>query len=72
MVFRLNMLRRDVEELKEKTWELDSTTRNNLGTHFYHTLWKKFAVFLSPAGMSLTKLSLASNILIIPGQGELG
>jgi hypothetical protein len=35
MVFRLNMLRRDVEELKEKTWELDSTTRNNLGTHFF-------------------------------------
>jgi hypothetical protein len=32
---RLNMLRRDVEELKEKTWELDSTTRNNLGTHVY-------------------------------------
>jgi hypothetical protein len=27
------MLRRDVEELKEKTWELDSTTRNNLGNH---------------------------------------
>jgi hypothetical protein len=34
---RLNMLRRDVEELKEKTWELDSTTRNNLGTNFNYT-----------------------------------
>ena len=32
-MYRLNMLRRDVEELKEKTWELDSTTRNNLGTY---------------------------------------
>jgi hypothetical protein len=31
------MLRRDVEELKEKTWELDSTTRNNLGTQVYQT-----------------------------------
>ncbi len=31
-------------------------------------------VFPSPAGMSLTKLSLAgnNNNLIIPGQGELG
>jgi hypothetical protein len=38
MVFRLNMLRRDVEELKEKTWELDSTTRNNLGTLFYNVI----------------------------------
>jgi hypothetical protein len=28
--------------------------------------------FLSPAGMSLTKLSLAGNNLIIPGQGEFG
>jgi hypothetical protein len=28
--------------------------------------------FLSPAGMSLTKLSLAGNDLIIPDQGEFG
>jgi hypothetical protein len=33
---------------------------------------KKVAVFLSPAGMSLTKLFLAGNILIIPGQREFG
>jgi hypothetical protein len=33
---------------------------------------KRIAVFLSPAGMSLTKLSLAGNNLRIPGQGEFG
>ncbi len=33
---------------------------------------KRLAVFPSPAGMSLTKLSLAGNNLIIPGQGEFG
>jgi hypothetical protein len=31
---------------------------------------KRFAIFLSPAGMSLTKYSLAGNNLIIPAQGE--
>jgi hypothetical protein len=29
-------------------------------------------IFPSPAEMSLTKLSLAGNNLIIPGQGEFG
>ncbi len=33
---------------------------------------KSFVIFLSPAGMSLTKLSLAGNNPIIPGQGEFG
>jgi hypothetical protein len=33
---------------------------------------KSLAVFLSPAGMSLTKLSLGENNLIIPVQGEFG
>jgi hypothetical protein len=33
---------------------------------------KRLAVFPSPAGMSLTKLSLAGNNLIIPGHGEFG
>jgi hypothetical protein len=33
---------------------------------------KRLAVFLSPAGMSLTKLSLAGKYYIIPGQGEFG
>jgi hypothetical protein len=33
---------------------------------------KRLAIFPSPAGMSLTKLSLAGNNLIIPGQGEFG
>ena len=27
---KISFLRRNVEELKEKTWELDSNTRNNL------------------------------------------
>jgi hypothetical protein len=31
---------------------------------------KRFAVFPSPDGMSLTKLPLGGNKLIIPGQGE--
>ncbi len=33
---------------------------------------KESPVFPSPAGMSLTKFSLAKNNLIIPGQGEFG
>ncbi len=33
---------------------------------------KKVNDFPSPAGMSLTKLSLGGNIFIIPGQGEFG
>jgi hypothetical protein len=33
---------------------------------------KWFAIFLSPGGMSLTKLSLAGNNLIIPSQVEFG
>jgi hypothetical protein len=33
---------------------------------------KMLPIFPSPGRMSLTKLSLAGNILIIPGQGEFG
>jgi hypothetical protein len=33
---------------------------------------KSFAVFPSPARMSLTELFLAGNKLVIPGQEELG
>jgi hypothetical protein len=33
---------------------------------------KRFAIFPSPAGMSLIKLSLDGNNLIIPAQGEFG
>jgi hypothetical protein len=33
---------------------------------------KRFSVFPSPARKSLTKLSLAGNTLIIPGQREFG
>ncbi len=32
---------------------------------------EKVMVFPSPDGMSLTKLSLAGNYLIIPGQGDI-
>ena len=31
---RLGSIRREVEELKEKTWELDTNTRNNLGKKY--------------------------------------
>jgi hypothetical protein len=33
---------------------------------------KRFAIFPSPAGMSLTKLSQDGNTLIIPAQGDFG
>jgi hypothetical protein len=49
-------------------YSLDITTRIS-GPN---TLYKKFAVFLSPAGMSLTKPSLAGNNLIIPVLGDFG
>jgi hypothetical protein len=39
---------------------------------FIYAVKKRLAVFPSPAGMSLTKLSLAENNLIIPLQGEFG
>jgi hypothetical protein len=37
-----------------------------------YTVKKRLMNFPSPAGMSLTKLSLGGIILIIPGQGEFG
>jgi hypothetical protein len=33
---------------------------------------KRLAIFPSPAGMSLTKFTLAENNLFFPGQGEFG
>jgi hypothetical protein len=33
---------------------------------------KRLTIFPSPAGTLLTKISLAGNILIVPGQGEFG
>ncbi len=36
------------------------------------TVNKRLAIFPFPAGMSLTKLSLALNHLVIPGQGDFG
>jgi hypothetical protein len=37
-----------------------------------YTVKKGLAIFPTPAGMSLTKLSLDGNNLIIPAQGEFG
>jgi hypothetical protein len=37
-----------------------------------HTVKKRFAIFLSSAGMSLTNLPLDGNNLFIPVQGEFG
>jgi hypothetical protein len=37
-----------------------------------YTVKKRIAVFPSPGGMSLTKLSLAGKNLIIPGQRKFG
>jgi hypothetical protein len=41
-------------------------------TTWFPSLKKKLPIFLSPTGMSLTKLSLAGNTLIVPGKGEFG
>jgi hypothetical protein len=46
------------------TWNSDNF--GNATPHYK----KRFAVFASPDGMSLTKLPLTGNNLIIPGQGE--
>ncbi len=47
--------------------------RNDTFRHLKNVLaCKKGIVFPSPAGMSLTKLSLAGNNLVIPGQEEFG
>jgi hypothetical protein len=37
---------------------------------WYNTVKKRLATFPSPAGMSLTKLFLGGNKMIIPAQGE--
>jgi hypothetical protein len=44
----------------------------NSGGPLQYTVKKILSIFLSPAGKSLTKLSLDGNNLIIPGQGEFG
>ncbi len=43
-----------------------------LGISGPYTVQKRLSIFPSPAGMSLTKLSLAGNNLIVHGQGEFG
>jgi hypothetical protein len=49
-----------------------SCQRTLLLSDFFLHCKKRFMTFPSPAGMSLTKLSLAGNNLILPGQGEFG
>jgi hypothetical protein len=46
-------------------------TRNRHAKRYLFTV-KNLTIFPSPAGMSLTKLSLDGNSLIIPVQGEFG
>ncbi len=45
-------------------------TLERVGGMNIHTVKKRLPVFPSPAGMPLTKLSLAGNNLIIPGQRD--
>jgi hypothetical protein len=51
----------------EKTRERDWRYRD-----YKDTLKKRLSVFLSPAGMSLNRLFMAGNNLIISGQGAFG
>jgi hypothetical protein len=44
----------------------------NRGEKGFYTVKKRLIIFLSPGGMSLTKLSLAGNNLIFPGKEEFG
>jgi hypothetical protein len=43
-----------------------------LNTEYTVHCKKRLAIFSSPAEMSIIKLSLAGNNLIIPGQGKFG
>ncbi len=62
LLIRLGQATRVLKSLRTST----NKTPNNLHCK------KRLAVFPSPAGMSLTKLSLAGNLQIISGQGEFG
>ncbi len=54
-----------------RTWEPPTLPPSEKVCLLFSVNWKKrFAIFPSPAGMSLTKLSLAGNNLIIPAQRE--
>ncbi len=57
----------DTERRKSKREKKGSKTK----THWPLHCKKRLDVFPSPAGTSLTKLSLAGNNYIIPGQGEI-
>jgi hypothetical protein len=50
---------------------INNTSKLMYGDRSIHCK-KRLSVFPSPAGISLTNLSLARNNLIIPGQGEVG
>jgi hypothetical protein len=51
-------------------WQLLLLTKTNFVINVHCK--KRLSIFPSPAGMSLTKLSLAWKKQIIPGQGEFG
>ncbi len=50
--------------------QADATIKLQFGSGLTFTVKKRLATFPSPAGMSLTKLSIAGYNLIISGQGE--
>jgi hypothetical protein len=50
--------------------ETSVPTSKETGTSDYTVI--KVMIFLSPAGMLITKRSLAGNNLIIPGQADFG
>jgi hypothetical protein len=54
-------------------YKITLNTQGNIESHncsTRYTVKKRLAIFPSPAGMLLTKLSLAGNNLLFPGYGE--
>jgi hypothetical protein len=65
------MMTRNIVEVDGKALRCYSVSRQHMALDSIHCK-KTLAVFPSPAGMSLTKLSLDGNNLIFPVQGEFG
>jgi hypothetical protein len=62
-------VRYSVRNIKDQYRQAIAISPSLLSTY---TVKKGFAIFPSPAGMSLIKLSLDGNNLIISAQGEFG
>ncbi len=62
------------EKRRAENWKLVTLCRVAISILFIPGIHckKRFVIFPSPAGVSLTKLSVAGNDLVIPGQGEFG